>query len=247
MTNQSTAATRQARERGIEIRFLPNRDRGIDEEIMAVRQEERLRIAQELHDTCLQGFLALSMHLQLAAFECSSNNVLRSRLESLVEMARGAVEEGRRSVKALRASAQPLESLEAAFAKIPQGLGLNTAVPLQVSVRGDARELSAAVWHEVYRIGREAILNAYRHSGAEEIHATIEYEPGGLRLCVRDNGCGIGRTELISGRLGHWGLQGMRERARRIGAKLQFRTVCGAGTALELFVDCTQHAHPSAK
>ena len=246
MTTQSAAAPRQVRENGIEIR-LPHRDRGIDEEFRAVRQEERLRIAQELHDTCLQGFLALLMHLQLAAFECSGNNVLRSRLERLVEMARGAVEEGRRSVKTLRASAQPLESLEAAFAKIPQGLGLNIDVPLRVSVRGDARELSAVVWHEVYRIGREAILNAYRHSGAGEIHATIEYEPGGLRLCVRDNGCGICTSELVSGRPGHWGLQGMRERARRIGAKLQFRTACGSGTALELFVDCTQHAHPSAK
>ena len=246
MSTQSAAVTVQIHERGINTRFSSHCDRGIDQEIMAIREEERLRIAQELHDTCLQGFLALSMHLQLAAFECSSDNVLRSRLESLVEMARSAVEEGRRSVKALRASAQPLESLEAALAKIPQGLGLNTAVPLQVSVRGDARELSAVVWHEVYRIGREAILNAYRHSGAEEIHATIEYEPGGLRLCIRDNGCGIGRTEFVSGRPGHWGLQGMRERARRIGAKLQFRTVCGSGTALELFVDCTQQAHPSA-
>jgi signal transduction histidine kinase len=247
MTNQSAAATCQVRESGIEIRFLPHRDRGTDEEIMAVRQEERLRIARELHDTCLQGFLALLMHLRVAACDCSGNNILRSRLEGLVEMACDAVEEGRRSVETLRASAQPLESLEAAFAKIPRGLGLNTAVPLQVSVRGDARELSAVVWHEVYRIGREAILNAYRHSGAGEIHATIEYEPGGLRLCVRDNGCGIGSSELVSGRPGHWGLQGMRERARRIGAKLQFQTVSGSGTALELFVHCTQHEHPSAK
>ena len=108
MTTQSAAATCQVCESDIEIRFLPHRDRRIDEEIMAVRQEERLRIAQELHDTCLQGFLALSMHLQVAASECSGNNVLRSRLEGLVEMARGAVEEGRRSVKTLRASAQPL-------------------------------------------------------------------------------------------------------------------------------------------
>jgi signal transduction histidine kinase len=227
----------QVQKRGVDMPLLPHWERGIDDEIVAVRQEERLRIAQELHDSCLQGFLAISMHLQVVALEYSGNNVLRSRLEKLAEMARGAVEEGRHSVKTLRASAQPPESLEVAFAKISRDLGLNTDVPLQVSVRGDAWELPAAVWHEVYRIGHEAILNAYRHSGAEEIHATIEYESDGLRLCIRDNGCGIGLSELASGRPGHWGVQGMRERARRIGATLQFRTACGEGTALELFVD----------
>lgn len=243
MNSHSAAATMQVREAGTEAGL----DRSIDQEIIAVREEERLRIAREFHDSCLQDFLALSMHLQLLAFECSGDNVLRPRLERLVEMARGAVEEGRRSVKVLRASAQPPESLDVAFAKIPWDLGLNTAVPLKVSVRGDAWRLPAEVWQEVYRIGREAILNAYRHSGAVEIHAAIEYEPNGLRISIRDNGCGIDPSELASGRPGHWGLQGMRERARRIGAKLQFRTVCGSGTALELFVDCTQHAHPSAK
>jgi signal transduction histidine kinase len=239
MTAQTAAATMRMSERDIEMPFFSHSDRGVEEEIIAVRQDERLRIAQELHDTCLQGFLALSMHLEVVAFECSGNHVLRSRLERLVEMARGAVEEGRRSVKTLRASAQPPESLEAALTKIPQDLVLNTVVPLQVSVRGDAWQLPAMVSLEVFRIGREAILNAYRHSGAEEIRVTIEYETDCLRLCVRDNGRGIGPNELASGRPGHWGLQGMRERARRIGAKLQFRTANGSGTALELFVDYT--------
>jgi len=139
-------------------------------------------------------------------------------------------------VKILRASAQPQESLENALARIPQDFRLSTAVRLQVAVRGNAWRLPAEVWHEIYQIGREAILNAYRHSGAENIHAAIKYEPIGLRLSVRDNDCGIDPKELDSGRPGHWGLQGMRERARRIGANLQFRTVCGSGTALELFV-----------
>src|SRR5262249_54926497 len=152
------------------------------------------------------------------------NSVLRSRLEKLVELARSAVDEGRRSVSVLRAPVQPSESLEVALAKTPQDLG-QTGPPLQVLVRGDtAWELPAKAWHEVYMIGREAILNAYKHSGGDEIHVSIEYEPTGLRLCVRDNGRGIGPGELASGLPGHWGLQGMRERARRLGAKLQFQT-----------------------
>ena len=239
MTTQCAGATMKIHQKGNDMPFPSHWDRGIDDEIIAVRQEERLRIAQELHDTCLQGFIAISIHLQVAAVECSGNNVLRSRLEGLVEMALGALEVGRRSVKTLRASAKLPESLEAAIANIPQDLGLNSSALLHVSVRGDAWELSHAVWHEVYRIGREAIVNAYRHSGAEHIHAAIEYKPDNLRLSIRDNGCGIGPSELASGRPGHWGLQGMRERASRIGANLQFRTARGSGTALELFVDCT--------
>lgn len=241
MGTQSAAATMQIRERDTGMRFPSHCDRGIDQEIMAIREEERLRIAQELHDTCLQGFLAISMHLQVAAFECSGNQVLKARLQRLGEMARGAVEEGRRSVEALRASVQLPDSLDAAFGRIPQDLAMNTAVRLHVSVRGVAFELPSAVWHEVYRIGREAILNAYRHSGADEIHATIQYEPEGLRLTVQDNGCGIRPSELASGRPGHWGLQGMRERAKRIGARLQLRTASGFGTAVEVFIDSIRH------
>jgi signal transduction histidine kinase len=235
MSSQSAAVTMQIHEKGINTRFSSHCDRGIDQEIMAIREEERLRIAQELHDTCLQGFLAISMHLQVAAFECSGNHVLRARLQRLAEMARGAVEEGRRTVETLRASVHLPESLDAAFGRIPRDLALNTAVRLHVSVRGVAFELPPAVWHEVYRIGREAILNAYRHSGADEIHAMIQYEPEGLRLTVQDNGCGIRPSDLASGRPGHWGLQGIRERAKRIGARLQFRTAPRCGTVLELF------------
>jgi signal transduction histidine kinase len=89
------------------------------------------------------------------------------------------------------------------------------------SVRGDVRELSAFVWHEAYRIGRKGILIAYKHSGAEKIHVAIDYEPGGLRVCVEDKGRGIRASELALGRPGHWGIQGMRERAKRIGATLE--------------------------
>lgn len=195
-----------------------------------------MRIAEELHDTCLQGFLAISMHLQAVAFECSGNNVLRSRLQQLVEMAQCAVEEGRRSVTTLRTSAQSSESLAAAFARIPEDLALKTAVAVRVTLLGEARQLSAVVSREVYWTGREAVLNAYWHSGATEIQAILSYGSEGLRLSVQDNGCGIGSTELAAGRQGHWGLLGMRERAKRIGATLQIRTAPGSGTEMELCV-----------
>ena len=89
---------------------------------------------------------------------------------------------------------------------------------------------------EVYRIGREALVNAFRHSRAKSIEIELEYAASRLRVLVRDNGCGIDPQTLQSGREGHWGLPGMRERAERIGAKLHVWSSPAAGTEVELFV-----------
>jgi signal transduction histidine kinase len=87
---------------------------------------------------------------------------------------------------------------------------------------------------EVYRIGREALVNAFRHSGATNIEVELEYTTSQLRVLVRDNGCGIDPQVLDSGRKGHWGLSGMRERAERIGAKLKILSKAAGGTEVEV-------------
>jgi signal transduction histidine kinase len=89
---------------------------------------------------------------------------------------------------------------------------------------------------EVYRIGREALVNAFRHSHAKNIEVELEYTPARLRVLVRDDGCGIDPQVLKSGREGHWGLVGMRERAEQIGAKLSVWSRATAGTEIELSV-----------
>src|SRR5262249_11973468 len=106
----------------------------------------------------------------------------------------------------------------------------------RVFVRGSERELRAELHKEVYRIGCEAIVNAYRHSGATMIEVEIEYQSTELRIAVRDNGCGIDPQELQWGRSGHWGLQGMRERAERIGGRLRLWSRVAHGTEVELCV-----------
>jgi signal transduction histidine kinase len=105
-----------------------------------------------------------------------------------------------------------------------------------VIVHGKERQLSAELAGEVYRIAREAIINACRHSGAKEIVAEVEYRSTELRVAVRDNGCGIDSHSLQWGRAGHWGLQGMRERAERIGAQLRLWSGLESGTEVELCV-----------
>jgi signal transduction histidine kinase len=87
---------------------------------------------------------------------------------------------------------------------------------------------------EVYRIGREAITNAFRHAHATRIDVALEYSLHELRLSIRDNGRGIDTKVLQSGSEGHWGLSGMRERAERIGAKLKVWSGITGGTEVEL-------------
>ena len=89
---------------------------------------------------------------------------------------------------------------------------------------------------EVYRIGREAVTNAFRHSSAKSIEVELEYGPEELRMAVRDDGCGISPSVLQQGRDGHFGLPGMRERAEKIGAKLKVWSGVANGTELELLV-----------
>jgi signal transduction histidine kinase len=91
---------------------------------------------------------------------------------------------------------------------------------------------------EIYRIGREALVNAFLHASASHIGVDIVTADGCIRLCIRDDGVGISDEVLSAGgRPGHWGLAGMRERALGIGASLQIRSN-GGGTEVELRMPC---------
>jgi signal transduction histidine kinase len=103
------------------------------------------------------------------------------------------------------------------------------------SVQGRARELHPAVRDEVYRIGYEAIRNACMHSGASRINVAIEYGRD-LTLRISDNGTGIDPAMIETGKEGHFGLCGMRERAERVGATFTLASDPGAGTAMTLLV-----------
>jgi signal transduction histidine kinase len=97
--------------------------------------------------------------------------------------------------------------------------------------------MSPIVQDEIYRIAREVIGNAFRHANASQIEAEIRYDAHRLRLRIRDDGKGLDPKGLKEGaRAGHWGLPGIRERAKQIGAQLDFWSEAGAGTEFELTV-----------
>ena len=110
-------------------------------------------------------------------------------------------------------------------------------------VTGDRRPLDPAVRGEIYRIGREALVNAFRHAQANNVEVEIEFLGNRLVLRIRDDGRGIDAAVLQSGLDNHFGLAGMRERAEQIGGQLRVISRPGAGTEIELSVPLAGKPH----
>ncbi len=198
------------------------------------RIDERTRIAHELHDTLLQGFLSASMQLHVARDAIPADTSANQQVGRVLGLMDGVIGDARNAVRGLR-TAETAE-LEHALARIPQEIGMNGQSELKVVVNGRLKPLQSTARDEVYRIGRESILNALRHAGARTIEAEINYGPRELCVIIRDDGRGIDAGVVRAGREGHWGLSGMRERAKRMGGGLTVRSRPGAGTEIELVV-----------
>ena len=204
------------------------------------RLAERTRIAQELHDTLLQGFLSASMQVHVVADSLPDDSKVKPTLNRALELMRQVVEEGRNAVRGLRSSQSDSLDLEHAFSRIQQELvsGEQTGeeIDFRVIVEGERKPLNPVLRDEVYRIGREALVNAFRHAHAKTIEMELKYSSKRFSVLVRDDGLGIDPAIMHSGREGHWGLSGMRERADRIGARLHVMSSATAGTEVELLV-----------
>ena len=199
------------------------------------RLAERTRIAQELHDTLLQGFVSASMQLHVAVDGLPETSPARASLGRVHDLMRRVIDEGRNAVRGLRSASTAPHDLEQAFAGVQQEVGIGTAT-YRVIVEGRPRELKPMIRDEVYRIGREGLVNAFRHSGATHVELELEYGAKELHVLVRDDGRGIDPEVVHGGSDGHWGITGMRERAQRIGATLKIRSRADAGTEVELRV-----------
>ena len=200
------------------------------------RLAERTLVAQELHDTLLQGLLSASMQLHVAVDQLPGEVPARPALNRVLQLMEQIIEEGRNTVRGLRSSSDGDHDLGTSFSRIPQEFGDQQDLDFRVSVEGIPLALRPVIRNEVYSIGREALVNAFRHSGAKHIAVELEYGVKLLRVVVRDDGCGVEPQVLEMGRDGHWGLSGMRERAERIGAKFKVRSRAGSGTEVDLRV-----------
>ena len=199
------------------------------------RLAERTRIAQELHDTLLQGVLSASMQLHVADERLTCDSPAKPLVGRVLALMNQVVEEGRNTLQGLRSSKQAL-NLEEACSQIRQEFPLQSQTGFRVIVEGAPRPLRPGIRDQVYFIVREALTNAFRHSHANDVEVQLEYASHHLRVLIRDNGRGIDQHVLESGREGHWGLFGMKERAERICGRLRVLSRAAAGTEVELTV-----------
>ncbi len=198
------------------------------------RLVERERIARELHDTLLQGFNGLVLRFEAVMKKMAPEDPAREMMGKALERADEVLLEGRLRVRDLRSEFPSQGDLAQSLAECGDELARHSTISFSFTIQGSPRALNANVLDEAYRIGREALRNAFSHSGASKIETEISYEPKEFRLRVRDDGSGIDPKVLIDGRPGHWGLSGMRERAQTLGATLNIWSSSGAGTEIEL-------------
>lgn len=213
------------------------------------RLSERARIARDLHDTLLQGLLSAHMQLCAAGDQLPEDSASKRLIRRVLDIMAQTIDDGRDAIRGLRSSNLGSRDLEQAFLRIHQELITQREAgqfAFRFLVVGTPRPLHPAAHDEVYLIGREALINAVRHSNARKIEVELEYATKSLRILIRDDGCGIDPKVLRSGREGHWGLPGMLERAKRIKAKLRVLSSVGEGTEIELAVPSSVAFDPQA-
>jgi signal transduction histidine kinase len=200
------------------------------------RLTERTRIAQDIQDTLLQGFLSASMQLYVAANQVPEDSPAKPRLNHVQQLMGKVIEEGQNTVRGMRFSSSDSLDLEQAFSRIGQEFSDQKGIDFRVVVEGRLRPLHPILCDEVYRIAREALVNAFRHARAKSIEVKLVYAASHLRIRVRDDGRGIDPQVLRSGSDEHRGLSSMREQAEGIGARLKIRSCLRGGTEVELTV-----------
>jgi signal transduction histidine kinase/ligand-binding sensor domain-containing protein len=204
--------------------------------LMAARLSERERIARDLHDTLLQSVQGLMLRFRAVANAIPDKEKSRDMMERALGRAEHVIVESRDKVKEIRAEDQASLSLPNSVAAVAAPFEGPAAPPLRLTVEGDLIELHPLVREEALLISREAIANAFLHANAHGIEVELSYGSRALHIRIRDDGAGISPDIMSKGREGHWGLAGMRERARKIQGRLDIWSTPGAGTEVELII-----------
>jgi len=199
------------------------------------RLAERTRLARELHDTFLQTIQASKMVADDALERATDASRMRRSMEQLSKWLGQAMHEGRTALNSLRTSTTEENDLAEALERATEEGPIPSSMAVDFSVIGNAREMHPIVRDEIYRIGYEAIRNAYVHSHGSRLEVELRYDDN-LSVRVSDNGKGIDSVVLDKGKEGHFGLPGMRERSARIGGKFKLVSAVTSGTEMTLVV-----------
>jgi signal transduction histidine kinase len=198
---------------------------------------ERSRIAREIHDTLAQGYVGISIQLEMLA-ELLRQHKVEAAAKQL-DTTRGYVREGladaRQSIWALRTQDSGETTLPIKIGRLAEAAG-GGDLTAQFNVFGAYRALDAEKEREMLRIAQEAIHNVKKHAGASELSVHLRYESATVELEVRDNGVGGAQDRKTATLQGGFGMTGMRERASSIGGTLEVTSVEGQGTTVRLRV-----------
>jgi len=198
---------------------------------------ERNRIAREVHDTLAQGYVGISVQLEVLS-ELLRHNKTEAAAKHL-DTTRGYVREGlseaRQSIWALRSQDSSENTLPVRLRRATEQAGGN-GIESTFSLYGAYRPLPADTEREILRVAQEAIHNVKKHAGARNMYVQLEYGPAEVALVVRDDGRGFAVAETVESPPGHYGLTGMRERAETIAGSIEVTSEPGGGTTVRLQV-----------
>ncbi len=197
--------------------------------------QERNRIAREIHDTLAQGFVGVSVQLEIVSRLLSSSiDSAREHLDQARIQVRDSIAEARRAIWQLRSQSSETMDFAARLSKMASSLSSASDIRANVEVHGTYRSLPVDVENELLRIAQEAVTNAIKHAKPGTIHVDLVYESRKLRMTITDDGHGFTVTPEALPLNGHYGLKGMRERAEQIDAKLTVSSALGSGTVVSV-------------
>ncbi len=205
-----------------------------ENERMNVRMSERERIAREIHDTLLQSTQAVVMMIGAAASLLRKGKPADELLDRAASSGEQAIVEARERIYELRRDESRPIDVASELKTLGERLSSASGAARFV-LMGESRCMPLALAHDVIQIGREAMLNAFRHANARLIEVRFDHPVDEFVMTIRDDGMGIGEeTRILGAAPGHWGLPGMRERAKRLGATLGIDGSPTGGTVVEL-------------
>jgi signal transduction histidine kinase len=199
---------------------------------------ERTRLAQELHDTLLQGFTGVGLKLDAVTSNLPpSLAATKEQIQKILKQSDEYLSEARRAVWQLRSpSLQAPEDFSEALKKVSERALQGTRISLRFTTCGTESKLEPGIEDDFLRICEEAVTNAVRHANPTEVEVMLEYTANELRLRVRDNGRGFDPNGSDSAKDGHFGLIGIRERTKRLAGNLSLNSQPGQGTEILVIV-----------
>jgi NarL family two-component system sensor histidine kinase YdfH len=202
--------------------------------------QERQRMARELHDTLAQGLTGLILQLEAADSHLESERPAEAQsiVQLAMKRARETLHEARRAIQALRSAALDQNNLAAALAGEVAQFEARSGIEAAFSFEGKPEPISSNVAQNVLRIVQESLSNVVRHAQAHHVEVRLVQNGPRLRLVVKDDGKGFD-VQAAMGRQECFGLQGMHERAGRIGATLWVESTPQGGTELILSLQGT--------